>query len=104
MLCTCFISNIGGKGVISVISNIAPRKFTNMIYDYFNGNLEEATKVQLESTELIKTLFCKVNPIPVKPALNIMGYNYGVPRLPLVKMSNSNKELLEKVMKEYRLI
>lgn len=98
------ILSLGGKGVISVISNIAPRKFTNMIYDYFNGNLEKASKVQLESIELIKALFCEVNPIPVKAALNIMGYNYGVPRLPLVEMSSANKEVLKKAMKEYGLL
>lgn len=97
------VLSLGGKGVISVISNIAPRKFTNMIHNYFNGNLEEATKVQLESIELIKALFCEVNPIPVKAALNIMGYNYGTPRLPLVEMSSENKEILEKAMKNYGL-
>ncbi len=72
-----------------------------MIKDYFNGNLENATKVQLESIELIKALFLEVNPIPVKAALNIMGYNYGTPRLPLVEMSSKNKEVLEKAMKNY---
>lgn len=95
------VLSLGGKGVISVISNIAPKKFTNMIKDYFNGNLENATKVQLESIELIKALFLEVNPIPVKAALNIMGYNYGTPRLPLVEMSSKNKEVLEKAMKNY---
>ena len=98
------VLSLGGKGVISVISNIAPRKFTNMIHDYFNANLEKASKVQLESIELIKALFLEVNPIPVKEALNIMGYNYGIPRLPLVEMSNTNKEILVKAMKEYGLI
>ena len=75
-----------------------------MIHDYFNANLEKASKVQLESIELIKALFLEVNPIPVKEALNIMGYNYGIPRLPLVEMSNTNKEILVKAMKEYGLI
>lgn len=75
-----------------------------MIYDYFNGNLEKASKVQLESIELIKALFCEVNPIPVKAALNIMGYDYGIPRLPLVEMSSANKEVLKKAMKEYGLL
>ncbi len=75
-----------------------------MISNYFNGNLEEAIKVQLESIELIKALFCEVNPIPVKAALNIMGYDYGIPRLPLVEMSSANKDMLEKAMKQYGLI
>lgn len=98
------VLSLGGKGVISVISNIAPRKFTNMIHNYFNGNLEEATKVQLESIKLIKALFCEVNPIPVKAALNSMGYDYGTPRLPLIEMSSTNKGVLEKAMKEYGVL
>lgn len=95
------VLSLGGKGVISVISNIAPRKFTNMIHNYFNGNLNAATRVQLESIELIRALFCEVNPIPVKAALNIMGYNYGTPRLPLIEMSSENKEILKNAMKNY---
>ena len=55
------VLSLGGKGVISVISNIAPKKFTDMIHNYFNGNLDDATKVQLESIELIKALFCEVS-------------------------------------------
>lgn len=98
------VLSLGGKGVISVISNIAPRKFTNMIHDYFNGNLDNATKVQLESIELIKALFCEVNPIPVKAALNILGYNYGTPRLPLTQISSANKEVLEKAIRDYGLL
>ena len=98
------VLSLGGKGVISVISNIAPRKFTNMIHNYFDGNIEDATKVQLESIDLVKALFCEVNPIPVKAALNIMGYNYGIPRLPLIEMSSTNKETLKKAMKEYGLL
>ena len=98
------VLSLGGKGVISVISNIAPKKFTDMIHNYLNGNLDAATKVQLESIELIKALFCEVNPIPVKAALNIMGYDYGTPRLPLIEMSSTNKEVLEKAMKDYGLL
>lgn len=75
-----------------------------MIHNYFDGNIEDATKVQLESIDLVKALFCEVNPIPVKAALNIMGYNYGIPRLPLIEMSSTNKETLKKAMKEYGLL
>lgn len=92
---------LGGKGVISVISNIAPKKFSCMVHNFFNGNIHEATKVQLESIELINALFSEVNPIPVKAALNILGYNFGTPRLPLVEMSNENKTILEKAMNNY---
>lgn len=98
------ILSLGGKGVISVISNIAPRKFTNMLHDYWNGKIQEATKTQLESIELIKALFSEVNPIPVKAALNILGYNFGIPRLPLVEMSKDNKKLLENAIKNYGLL
>lgn len=72
-----------------------------MVHNYFNGFLDNATKVQLESIELIKALFCEVNPIPVKAALNIMGYDYGTPRLPLIEMSSGNKEILKNAMKNY---
>lgn len=98
------ILSLGGKGVISVISNIAPKKFTTMIHDFFSGNIKEATKVQLESIELINALFCEVNPIPVKAAINMLGYNYGVPRLPLIEMSDSNKTVLKDAMSKYGLI
>lgn len=96
--------SLGGKGVISVISNIAPQKFTNMVHSFFNGNISDATKIQLESIELINALFCEVNPIPVKAALNILGYNYGIPRLPLIEMSDLNKDTLKNAMIKYGLI
>lgn len=98
------VLSLGGKGVISVISNVAPKKFTNMIHNYFNGNIEEATKIQLESIELIKALFLEVNPIPVKAALNMMGYNFGIPRLPLIQMSKDNQEILRNALKNYNLL
>lgn len=96
--------SLGGLGVISVVSNLAPSKFTKMTHDFFAGNFEEAKKVQLESLELVDALFCEVNPIPVKAALNMMNYNFGVPRLPLIEMSDKGKERLEKALKNYNLI
>lgn len=96
--------SLGGKGVISVISNIAPKKFTTMVHDFFNGDIEKATKVQLESIELINALFIEVNPIPVKSALNMIGYNFGIPRLPLVELSNKNELILENALKNYGLL
>ena len=96
--------SLGGKGVISVISNIAPKKFTTMVHDFFNGDIEKATKVQLESIELINALFIEVNPIPVKAALNMIGYNFGIPRLPLVELSNKNELILENALKNYGLL
>lgn len=93
------ILSLGGKGVISVLSNVMPKYTKDMVYNYFNGKQEEATKMQLNAIELIDMLFCEVNPIPVKHALNVMGYDYGIPRLPLVELSKPNQEKLEKVLK-----
>lgn len=72
-----------------------------MVHNFFNGKLEDATKIQLESIELISALFSEVNPIPVKEALNILGYNFGTPRLPLTKITDENRLVLEKAMKNY---
>lgn len=95
------ILSLGGLGVISVLSNIEPKFTHNMIMDFFNGNFNKAKEAQLKCLPLVEALFCEVNPIPVKEALNLAGYNYGIPRLPLVKLSNSGKEKLEKAMKKF---
>lgn len=95
------ILSLGGIGVISVFSNIAPKIFSDMIKNYFSGNLKEATATQLNSIELIDALFCEVNPIPVKAALNLMGYNFGKPRLPLTPISSSNLIKLQTAMAPY---
>lgn len=91
--------SVGGIGVISVLSNIKPKYTTDMVQKYFEGKLEEASKMQLDAIELINSLFKEVNPIPVKEALNILGFNFGKPRLPLVKCSNALKIELEKTIK-----
>lgn len=95
------ILSLGGIGVISVFSNIAPKKFSTMIKDFWNGKINEATKTQLDSLELINALFCEVNPIPVKAALNLMGYDFGTPRLPLTPISHKNLEKLKIAMRPY---
>ena len=95
------ILSLGGIGVISVFSNIAPKIFSDMIKNYFSGNLKEATATQLNSIELIDALFCEVNPIPVKAALNLMGYNFGEPRLPLTPISSSNMIKLKNAIAPY---
>ena len=64
----------------------------------------EATKMQLDVIDLIDALFAEVNPIPVKYALNLMGYNFGIPRLPLIELTDSNKEKMKEVMKKHKLI
>lgn len=89
------ILSLGGIGVISVLSNIKPKYTHQMVYDYLDGNTKQALHKQLESISLIETLFCEVNPIPIKYALNIKGYNYGIPRLPLIELSEKNKEILK---------
>ena len=92
------VLSLGGIGVISVLSNIKPKFTHDMVYDFFNGDVKEACKKQLDSIELIDCLFSEVNPIPVKSALNILGYDYGIPRLPLTELSESNKDKLKKTI------
>lgn len=98
------ILSLGGLGVISVLSNILPRDTHNMVNLYLEGKIKEATNLQLETLPLINALFCEVNPIPVKAALNMLGYNFGTPRLPLVEMSASGKEKLKSEMTKYGLL
>ena len=98
------ILSVGGIGVISVLSNIAPKFTHEIVYDFFNGNISNAINSQLTSIPLIKALFCEVNPIPVKAALNILGYNVGVPRLPLIEMSENGKNILKKELQAFGLI
>lgn len=97
------ILSLGGIGVISVLSNVVPDVVHKMTADFFAGNIKEATKLQLDTLELTNALFCEVNPIPVKAALNMIGYDVGTPRLPLVEMSVSGKERLKKSLINYGL-
>jgi len=95
------ILSLGGLGVISVLSNIAPKYTHNLTENFFKGHINLSTKMQLDATPLIDNLFSEVNPIPVKAALNIMGYNFGTPRLPLIEMSENKKEKLKIAMKNF---
>ena len=81
-----------------------PKYTHDMTKKYLEGNVEHATKMQLDVIDLIDALFIEVNPIPVKYALNLMGYNFGKPRLPLIELSDKNKKLMEEVMKKHQLI
>lgn len=92
------ICSIGGIGVISVLANIKPKYTHDMLFDFFNGNIENAKKKQLNAIPLINALFSEVNPIPVKSALNKIGFDFGVPRLPLLEMSKDKKDLLFKFL------
>lgn len=98
------VLSLGGKGVISVLSNIMPKYTHDMVRKYLDGDVKEATKMQLDVIDLIDALFSEVNPIPVKHALNLMGYDFGTPRLPLIELSDTNKKVLEKIMNEHKLI
>ncbi|MBP3830917.1 MAG: 4-hydroxy-tetrahydrodipicolinate synthase [Clostridia bacterium] len=92
------ILSLGGKGVISVLSNIKPKYTHDMCEKFFEGEIEEACKMQIDAIPLIKALFSEVNPIPVKAGLNMIGYDYGIPRLPLIEMSDEGKEILRKIL------
>lgn len=92
---------LGGKGVISVVANIAPRDTHEMVVKFLNGDIEGSRKLQFKLNPLIEALFLEVNPIPVKTALNLMGMNAGKLRMPLTDMSEQNLEILKKRMLEY---
>ncbi len=96
--------SIGGKGVISVISNILPKETHDICAKYFEGDINGSCELFLKHMSLIKTLFIEVNPIPVKTAMNLMGFNVGKFRMPLCDMIPENLEKLKKVMDNYNLL
>ena len=98
------ILSLGGAGVISVLSNPMPKETSRMCHAFFEGNLEEARKLQLDLLPLINTLFCEVNPIPAKAAMAAMGFCEDYLRLPLTPMEDGNKAKLLKLMAEQNLI
>ena len=98
------ILSLGGIGVISVLSNIAPQETHDMVMEYLEGDRTKALDIQLKYLDVIHALFCEVNPIPAKAALNMMGMNAGVMRLPLTEMSEKNKGVLNAAMEEVGLI
>ena len=98
------VLSLGGIGVISVLSNIAPKETHDICERYFTGDVEGSLKLQLEVMELCDALFCEVNPIPVKKALNLMGMEAGSLRLPLTEMEEGNTEKLKKAMQRFGLL
>ena len=98
------VLSLGGAGVISVLSNVAPKQTHDMVAKFFEGDIKGSIKLQLDAIELISALFCEVNPIPVKTALNLMGYEVGACKLPLCEMEPKNLETLKTAMKNYGLI
>ncbi len=98
------ILSLGGKGVISVLSNVAPTQTHDICARFFDGDVEGSRNMQLDAIPLIDALFSEVNPIPVKEAMNLMGMQAGPLRRPLSPMEPQNKERLEKAMKAYGLL
>lgn len=98
------ILSLGGKGVISVLSNIAPRQTHEICAKFFEGDVKGSAAEQLRVIPLYDALFCEVNPIPVKKALNLMGKEAGGLRMPLTEMEPANAEKLEKAMRDYGIL
>ncbi|MBN2898103.1 MAG: 4-hydroxy-tetrahydrodipicolinate synthase [Clostridia bacterium] len=96
--------SIGGHGVISVLANVAPEETHDLVMSYLDGDVNKSKELQLQVKSLVDALFCEVNPIPVKTALNLMGYEVGNLRLPLYEMADENKARLEKELKAFGLL
>ncbi len=92
------ILSLGGQGVISVLSNINPSLALNITNSFFSGNINDAKNYQIKALPIINALFDETNPIPVKEALNLLGFNFGAPRLPLVQCSKSLTEKLNNLI------
>ena len=97
------VLSLGGKGVISVVANILPEETHNICEYYFNGETEKSRKLQLEMLDLINKLFIEVNPVPIKTAMNLLGYKAGNLRMPLTDMEENNLEALKKALTAYGL-
>ena len=95
------ILSLGGKGVISVLSNVLPAETSQMVKKFMAGDVRGAAKMQLDYLEFINTLFCEVNPIPVKAAMHAMGYCSDDIRLPLTPMEDANREKLIALMRKH---
>ena len=95
---------MGGKGVISVLSNVAPRQTHEICQKFFDGDVKGSAQMQLDAVPLVSALFSEVNPIPVKAAMNMMGKEVGPLRLPLTEMEDAHKEVLKQAMKAYGIL
>ena len=98
------ILSVGGKGVISVLSNVAPKDTHLICQLYFEGKVEAAAKLQIDYSDLIDALFCEVNPIPVKVAMKILGWNVGNVRMPLSEIEPQHLELVRAALISHRLL
>ena len=98
------ILSLGGKGVISVLSNVMPREAHNICQLYFDGKVKESAALQLKLLDLINNLFIEVNPVPVKAAMNLMGYCTKEIRPPMCEPEDAHLEILKNSMKRHKLI
>lgn len=98
------VLSLGGIGVISVLSNVAPKETHDICAKFFAGDIKGSTELQLKAMDLCDALFCEVNPIPVKKALNLMGKEAGGLRLPLTEMEEANTAKLEKAMRNFGIL
>ncbi|MDO5133307.1 MAG: 4-hydroxy-tetrahydrodipicolinate synthase [Eubacteriales bacterium] len=95
------LCSLGGIGVISVLANVAPRQTHDLVMHCLEGRYEEARKLQLKALPLVEQLFIEVNPIPVKAALNMQGFDVGSPRLPLTELTDAHKQSLRREMEAF---
>ena len=95
------ILSLGGLGVISVLSNVAPRQTHDMVMKFLEGDVVGSREIQLKALPLVDALFCEVNPIPVKAAMNMLGWEAGPLRMPLTEMEPEHKEKLKKAMIDF---
>ena len=98
------LMSIGAKGVISVLSNVAPQQTHDICAKFAEGKIEEARQLQFNALELVDALFCEVNPVPVKHALNLQGWDMGPLRMPLCEMEDANLERLRNAMIQYGIL
>ena len=98
------ILSLGGIGVISVLSNVAPKQTHDICQKFFDGEVKEARDMQLAAIPLIDALFCEVNPIPVKKAMALMGKCKEIYRSPLCEMDEAHAKLLETEMRNYGIL
>ncbi len=98
------IMSLGGLGVISVLSNVAPQYTHDICAKYLAGDVKGSMEMQLKAIPLVEKLFCEVNPIPVKKALNLMGFEVGGLRMPLTELTKANEEKLAAAMREFGIL
>ena len=95
---------LGSLGVISVLANVVPKHTHDICQNFFDGKIKESIDLQIQLTDLIEAMFCEVNPIPIKTALGLMGFEVGHLRMPLCEMEDQNLEVLKNTLKKYHLI